>query len=182
VRDGRRRSRATREEDRHEAQDRRHHCRRGSPPRWPTPSPTPSKPRELKAGQTISVTTEDGPAEVPLLSVDASTAIGDAKADAGQQHVVYSMQVKSLGTTGEWDTSWLERPRWSGSNGEADSPVSVVGVEDPKPIPHAPFSSTPEPRPGEHVKATEAVGVPSISGTSQFEDDDGNAQFDIAIK
>ncbi|MFC8244016.1 hypothetical protein [Streptomyces chartreusis] len=145
-------------------------------------SPSPETPRELKQGQTISVTTEDGPAEITLLAVHNSTAIGDSKADAGQQYVVYSMQVKNLGTTGEWDTSWLESPRWSGSNGEADSPVFVVGVDDAKLIPYDPFSSTPEPRPGEHVKATEVLGVPNISGTLQFEDSPGNTQFNIIIK
>ncbi|MFJ8464181.1 hypothetical protein [Streptomyces swartbergensis] len=146
-------------------------------------SPSPETPRELKQGQTISVTTEDGPAEITLLAVHNTTVIGDGKADPGQQYVVYSMQVKNLSKTGttEWDTSWLESPRWSGSNGEADSPVFVVGVEDPKLIPYDPFSSTPEPRPGEHVKATEVLGVPNISGTLQFEDN-GTAHFNIVIK
>ncbi|WP_405609059.1 hypothetical protein [Streptomyces sp. NBC_00076] len=151
-----------------------------SPPQ--TTSPPPQTPRELKAGQKITVTTEDGPAQITLLAVDNTTAIGDSKADAGQQYVVYSMQVKNLGTTGEWDTSWLESPRWSGSNGEAISPVFEVGPEDPKLVPYDPFSSTPAPRPGEHIKATEVLGVPNVSGTLQFEDSNGNAQFNIIIK
>ncbi|MDT9694731.1 hypothetical protein [Streptomyces sp. P17] len=142
-------------------------------------SPSPQTPRELKMGQTISVTTEDGPAEITLLAVHNSTAIGDDKADAGQQYVVYSMQVKNLGTN-EWDTYWLSNPRWSGANGEADSPVFVVGPEDPKLIPYDPFTSTPAPRPGEHIKATEVLGVPNTPGTLQFEE--GTAQFNIIIK
>ncbi|MFE1462551.1 hypothetical protein ACFW6M_15825 [Streptomyces nigra] len=145
-------------------------------------SPSSETPRELKQGQTISVTTEDGPAELTLLAVHNSTAIGDSKADAGQQYVVYSMQVKNLGTTSEWDTYWLTNPRWAGSNGEADSPDSVIGPEDPKLIPYDPFTSTPEPRPGEHVRATEVLGVPNISGTLQFEYPPGKAQFNIIIK
>ncbi|BCL23489.1 hypothetical protein ACPCBX_27110 [Streptomyces tuirus] len=146
-------------------------------------SPSPQTPRELKKGQTISVTTEDGPAEITLLAVDNTTAIGDDKADAGQQYVVYSMRVKNLSTTGttEWDTYWLSNPRWSGANGEADSPVFVVGPEDPKLIPYDPFTSTPDPRPGEHINATEVLGVPNTPGTLQFEDD-GTAQFNIIIK
>ncbi|MFG3718272.1 hypothetical protein ACGF8D_10800 [Streptomyces massasporeus] len=145
-------------------------------------SPSPETPRELKKGQTISVTTDDGPAEITLLAVHNSTVIGDEKADAGQQYVVYSMQVKNLGTTGEWDTYWLGSPRWSGSDGEADSPVFVVGPEDPKLIPYDPFTSTPEPRPGEHIRATQVLGVPNISGTLQFEDSPGNTQFNIIIR
>ncbi|MBC9728820.1 hypothetical protein [Streptomyces sp. TRM68367] len=155
-----------------------------SPSPTPPPKPTPSEARELKAGQIITVTTEDGPAEITLLAVHNATAIGDAKADAGQQYVVYTMQVKNLSSTGttEWNTSWLESPRWSGTNREAVSPVFVIGPEDPKLIPYDPFSSTPEPRPGEHVKATEVLGVPNNSGTLQFEDDAGNAHFNIVIR
>jgi hypothetical protein len=54
------------------------------------------------------------------------------------------MQVKNLSTTGttEWDTYWLSNPRWSGANGEAEL------------IPYDPFTSTPDPRPGEHIKAS----------------------------
>jgi hypothetical protein len=58
----------------------------------------------------------------------------------------------------------------------------VVGPEDPKLIPYDTFSSTPHPRPGEHIKATEVLGVPNISGTLQFEDSNGNAQFNIVIR
>ncbi|MFE8013400.1 hypothetical protein ACFU3O_11750 [Streptomyces antibioticus] len=152
-----------------------------TPPSNTSQTPSLQPPRELKTGQTITVSTEDGPAEVTLLAVANTTAIGRAKADAGQQYVVYSMQVKNVGTTGEWDTYWLETPRWSGNNGEADSPVFVVGPEDPKMMPYDTFSSTPEPRPGEHIKATEVLGVPNVSGTLQFEDSNGNAQFNIVI-
>ncbi|MET7616712.1 hypothetical protein [Streptomyces sp. NPDC005408] len=153
-----------------------------STPQTPSPpTPTPSEPRELKVEQTISVTTEEGPAAITLLAVKNTTSIGDAKADAGQQYVVYTMQVKNLGQT-EWDTGWLESPRWSGTNGEAVNPVFVAGPVDPKLIPYDPFSSTPEPRPGEYVKATEVLGVPNTSGTLQFEDSNGNAQFNIVIK
>ncbi|MET8165705.1 hypothetical protein ABZT34_15850 [Streptomyces sp. NPDC005329] len=144
-------------------------------------TPSQQSPRELNTGQTVTVATEDGPAEITLLAIDSTTTIGTAKADAGQRYVIYSMQVKNLGTAGEWDTYWLETPRWSGSNGEAESPVFVVGPEDPKLIPYDPFSSTPRPRPGEHIKATEVLGVSNVSGTLQFEDSNGNAQFNIVI-
>ncbi|MEU0173124.1 hypothetical protein ABZ178_07210 [Streptomyces massasporeus] len=144
-------------------------------------TPSQQSPRELNTGQAVTVTTKDGPAEITLLAVDSTTTIGATKADAGRQYVVYSMQVKNLGTAGEWDTYWLETPRWSGSNGEADSPVFEVGLEDPKLIPYDPFSSTPAPRPGEHIKATEVLGVPNVSGTLQFEDGNGNTQFNIVI-
>ncbi|MFG3409939.1 hypothetical protein [Streptomyces sp. NPDC048142] len=153
-----------------------------TPPISTPQTPSPHKaPRELKEGQTIKVTTEDGPAEITLLAVDNTTAIGDAKSDAGQQYIVYTMKVKNLGET-EWDTGWLESPRWSGTDGEAVNPVFVVGPEDLKLIPYRPFSSTPEPRPGENVKATEVLGVPDNSGTLQFEDSNGNAQFNIVIR
>lgn len=152
-----------------------------TPPISTPQTPSPQAPRELKEGQTIKVTTEDGPAEITLLAVDNTTAIGDAKSDAGQQYIVYTMQVKNLGET-EWDTGWLESPRWSGTDGEAVNPVFVVGPEDLKLIPYRPFSSTPEPRPGENVKATEVLGVPDNSGTLQFEDSNGNAQFNIVIR
>jgi hypothetical protein len=152
-----------------------------TPPSRAPQTPSQQSPRELNTGQTVTVTTEDGPAEITLLAVDSTTTIGTKKADAGQQYVVYSMQVKNLGTAGEWDTYWLETPRWSGSNGEADSPVFEVGLEDPKLIPYNTFSSTPDPRPGEHIKATEVLGVPNVSGTLQFEDSNGNAQFNIVI-
>ncbi|MER6343697.1 hypothetical protein ACWC10_00065 [Streptomyces sp. NPDC001595] len=152
------------------------------PPSTPQTTAPPQTPRELRAGQKITVTTEDGPAEITLLAVERTTAIGDSKPDPGQQFVVYSMQVKNLGTTGEWNTHWLESPRWSGSDGEADSPVFVAGPTDPELIPYDPFSSTPEPRPGEHIRATEVLQVPNISGTFQFEDEPGNAQFDIVVK
>jgi len=153
------------------------------PPSTPqTTSPPPQTPRELKAGQKITVTTDDGPAEITLLAVDNTTAIGDSKPDPGQQFVVYSMRVKNLGSTAEWDTYWLGSPRWSGSDGEADSPVFVAGPTDPELIPYDPFSSTPEPRPGEHINATQILQVPNVSGTLQFEDEPGNAQFDIVVK
>ncbi|MFE7892281.1 hypothetical protein [Streptomyces sp. NPDC057412] len=145
-------------------------------------TPAEHTPRRLEEGQTITVTTDDGPAEVTLLAVDRRTAVGDTRADAGKQYVIYSMRVKNVGTTGEWDTSWLGSPRWSGSDGEADSPVFVVGPEDPRLIPFDPFSSTPEPRPGEHIRATEVLGVPHSSGTLQFEDASGSAQFDITVE
>ncbi|MFE0316583.1 MULTISPECIES: hypothetical protein [Streptomyces] len=144
-------------------------------------SPAEQGPQRLKAGETITVTTSDGPAEITLLAVDNRTAVGDVRAEAGKQYVIYSMQVKNLGTAGEWNTYWLESPRWSGSDGEADSPVFEVGLEDPQLIPHDPFSSTPEPRPGEHVRATVVLGVPNTPGTLQFEDDASSAQFDITI-
>ncbi|PJE98143.1 hypothetical protein CUT44_08815 [Streptomyces carminius] len=134
----------------------------------------------MKAGQTVTATTEDGAAAITLLSVENTTAIGDAKADAGQQFVIYTMQVKNLGDT-VWDTYWLGSPRWSGADGEAVNPVFVAGPEDPDLIPYRPFSSTPEPRPGEHVKATQVLGVPNNPGTLQFEDSEGNTQFNIAI-
>ncbi|MFI6896121.1 hypothetical protein ACIBM4_18625 [Streptomyces sp. NPDC050256] len=137
---------------------------------------------ELKQGQKITVTTEDGPAEITLLAVHKTTSVGTTKPDAGTQWVIYSMQVKNLGTSGEWDTSWLESPRWVGSNGEADSPVFVAGPTDPQLIPYDPFSSTPEPRPGEHIKATEILQVPNVSGTLQFEYNSGTAHFDVIIK
>jgi hypothetical protein len=151
----------------------------GTPPSSTPQTPSEQSPRELNTRQTVTVTTEDGPAEITLLAIGSTTTIGTAKADAGQQYVLYSMQVKNLGTAGEWDTYWLETPRWSGSNGEADSPVFEVGLEDPKLIPYDTFSSTPDPRPGEHIKATEVLGVPNVSGTLQFEN--GNAQFNIVI-
>ncbi|GGS37128.1 hypothetical protein [Streptomyces violaceus] len=155
-----------------------------SPPTTPpqTTSPPPQTPRELKVGQKITATTEDGPAEITLLAVDNTTAIGDSKPDSGQQFVVYSMRVKNLGSTAEWDTYWLGSPRWSGSDGEADSPVFVAGPTDPELIPYDPFSSTPNPRPGEHINATQTLQVPNISGALQFEDEPGNAQFDIVVK
>ncbi|WP_420031359.1 hypothetical protein ACN2WE_00050 [Streptomyces sp. cg28] len=143
-------------------------------------------PVELKTGQKITVRTEDGPAEITLLAVHRTTAVssesGTQTPDAGTQWVIYSMQVKNLGSTGEWNTSWLESPRWAGSNGEADSPVFVVGPSDPKLIPYDAFSSTPEPRPGEHIKATEVLQVPKVSGTLQFESDNGTTNFSITIK
>ncbi|MGC4987299.1 hypothetical protein ACLQ18_43135 [Streptomyces sp. DT193] len=139
-------------------------------------------PSELKTGQKITVTTADGPAEITLLAVHKTTSVGTATPDAGTQWVIYSMQVKNLGTSGEWDTSWLESPRWAGSDGEVDTPVFVAGPTDPELIPYDPFSSTPEPRPGEHIKATEVLQVPNISGTFQFEDNNGTAHFNIIIK
>ncbi|KUO01690.1 hypothetical protein AQJ84_04470 [Streptomyces resistomycificus] len=157
----------------------------GVAPSTTSPPQTPSEREgstELKKGQKVTVTTEDGPAEITLLAVDKTTAIGTSKADAGTQWVIYSMQVKYLGTSGEWGTYWLESPRWTGSNGEADSPVFVAGPTDPELIPYDPFSSTPEPRPGEHIKATEVLQVPDTSGTLQFEDDNGSAHFNIVIK
>jgi hypothetical protein len=139
-------------------------------------------PSELKKGQKITVTTEDSPAEITLLAVQKTTSVGTAKPDPGTQRVIYSMQVKNLGTSGEWDTYWLESPRWAGSNGEADTPVFVAGPTDPRLIPYDPFSSTPKPRPGEHIKATEVLQVPNISGTLQFEDNNGTAHFNVIIK
>jgi hypothetical protein len=139
-------------------------------------------PSELKKGQKITVTTEEGPAEITLLAVHKATSIGTATPDAGTQWVIYSMQVKNLGTSGEWDTYWLGSPRWVSSNGEADTPVFVAGPTDPELIPYDPFSSTPEPRPGEHIKATQVLQVPKLSGTLQFEDDNGAAYLNIIIK
>ncbi|WP_371524773.1 hypothetical protein OG302_00685 [Streptomyces sp. NBC_01283] len=135
--------------------------------------------RELKPGKTITVTTEDGRAAIKLLAVAGTTSIGHVKADTGKQFVVYSMQVKNLGQT-EWDTSWLESPRWSGADGEAVSPVFVAGPTDAKLVPYRPFSSTPEPRSGEHIRATEILGVPNTFGTLQFED--GDTEFNVRVE
>ncbi|GGT54907.1 hypothetical protein GCM10010271_68340 [Streptomyces kurssanovii] len=144
-------------------------------------TPSTPTPRELKAGQTISVTSEDGPADITLLATARTTSIGTAKPDAGEQFLVYTMQVKNLSET-EWDTYWLGSPRWVGSNGEAVNPTFVAGPTDPELIPYSPFSSTPEPRPGEHVKATQVLQVPNTAGTLQFEDDSGNRQFSIVFR
>lgn len=95
--------------------------------------------------------------------------------------VIYSMQVKNLGTSGEWDTSAGE-PALGRQRREVDTPVFVAGPTDPELNPYDPFSSTPEPRPGEHIKATEVLQVPNISGTFQFEDNNGTVHFNIIIK
>ena len=151
----------------------------GSPPQTAGETDGPS---ELKKGQKITVTTNEGAAEITLLAVHKATSVGSATPDAGTQWVIYSMRVENLGTSGEWDTYWLGSPRWVGSNGEADTPVFVAGPTDPELIPYDPFSSTPEPRPGEHIKATQVLQVPNLSGILQFEDDNGTAHFNILVK
>lgn len=157
-------------------------------PKEPAAVPT------LAEGKTTSITTSDdeftdvsgGSADVTLVSVKTAKSVPDpstdytAAADPGEQYVCLEFKVKNTGQ-GDFDTYPLTTADWTGKDGETKSLEILLGVDCRNLGQQGDdLSGAPDPGPGEFVRGTTALSVPSTQpGVAKFSDRSGVPLFQV---
>ncbi|MEV0598567.1 hypothetical protein AB0I82_04590 [Streptomyces sp. NPDC050315] len=148
----------------------------------------------LAAGKTASITTSDdeftdvsgGSADVTLVSVKTAKSVPDpygdtpAAADPGERFVCLEFKVKNTGQE-EFDTFPLTTADWTGKDGETKGLEILLGV-DCKNLGQQgdDLTNVPNPGPGEFVRGTTPLSVPSTQpGVVEFSDRSGVPLFQV---
>lgn len=154
-----------------------------SPPPKST-SASPAAPT-LTAGETVSVVTSPsdlldipgGSADITLISIKAARTVTDSRtgstvnAEPGKQFICLEFKIKNTGDT-EFDTYPFAHADWTGSDGEVQGLGHVLAIEcEDLGQQGDVFTNQPEPGPGQFVRGTIPLSVPSTqSGRIEFSD------------
>jgi hypothetical protein len=151
------------------------------------PQASPSAPT-LTPGRTISVVMSgsdvfdvpEGSADVTLTSMKTATSITDpdtdtsTTADPGEQFVCLEFKIRNTGST-ELDTYPFAQADWIGKDGEVKGLDITVGIDCENLGQQADdLVNAPDPQPGQFVRGTTALSVPSTQpGRLEFSDREG---------